>query len=93
MSWTPKDPGSVEYFFFDFGPSLEPLDVVATLVSVVLDQGDGLLTLAGLILSGNMVRVTLSGGTLATSYRLVATVTTVQAETLVLHGSLAIRPA
>lgn len=92
MSWTPKDPGSIEYFFFDFGPSLEPLDGVAALVSIVLDQGDGLLTLASPILSGNMARITLSGGTLNTSYRLVATVTTVQSETLVLHGSLAIRP-
>ena len=91
MPWTPKDPASIEIFFFDFTAALAEGDSVASLTSIVADQGDGLLTLTAPNFTGNVARVTASGGTLATSYRLVAKVLTAQAETLVLHGSLAIR--
>jgi hypothetical protein len=89
--WTPKDPASVEFFSWDFGPALAAGDTLATLTGITPDQGDGAVTVSNAALSSNTVKATFASGTPGATYLLRATAVTTFGETLHVTGTLLIR--
>ena len=94
MSFSPKDPSSVEHFAFDFGQMLATGDVLTGLTGVTIDVGDGALVIDPSYaprLIGTAAVVLLQGGTAGTTYQLRAAVTTAGGELLQLSANLLIR--
>jgi hypothetical protein len=86
-----KDADEVRVVTFDFTNDLNTSATISTIVSIVASPALGAPTFANNSIVGSGVNTKVSGGSNATDYTVVCTITTSDGETLELSGILRVR--
>lgn len=85
-----KDPDEVDFFNIDFVNEMPPDDTIESIVQVVVDGGDGQLTIDQFAFLGKVVSGRWQSGTFEATYLITARVTTVNGRTLDKSGYVTI---